>query len=115
MERSEENATALSRAREAREATAALCGEAAQAHRHAAELRAESNAILDAVSEMMAHLLRRRGFSLGAPVAASFRTQPSGSTGIEVLVRLSDPSHANAARTALLESFPDDLSNVIVT
>ena len=114
MQRAKENSASLSRAREARENAVALCNEAGQARRHAADIRAETNAILESVSEMMTQLLRLRGFSLGAPVAASFRTEPSESTGIEVVVRLSDPSHTDAARIALLESFPDDLSNVIV-
>ena len=74
----------------------------------------ETNVILDTVAEMMSRVLRARGFALRAPVAATFRTAAGGSTGIEVVVRLDDPGHADAARAALVERFPDPLSDVIV-
>ena len=102
-------------AQEAREGAAALRGESRQARRHAAEIRAETNAILDTVAEMVARALRVRGFALRAPVAASFRTDHGGSTGIEIVVRLEDPSHADAAKAALDQRFPDPLSDVIVS
>ena len=116
MDRPEERlAVSYGRAREAREAAAALRGESEQLRRHSAEIRAESNAILDTVAEMMAHALRARGLALRAPVAARFRTRQCGSTGVEIVVRLEDPSHADAARAALVDRFPDPLSDVIVS
>jgi hypothetical protein len=43
-----------------------------------------------------------------------FRMTQSGSTGVEVAVRLTDPRHANATKAAIVERFPDRLSEVIV-
>jgi hypothetical protein len=77
-------------------------------------IQAETNAILDTVEEMIAHALQVRGFALRAPVAATFRTKQGGSTGLEILVRLQDPRHVDAARAALIERFPDPLSDVII-
>jgi hypothetical protein len=54
------------------------------------------------------------GFALLAPVVARFRMTQSDSTGVEVAVRLTDPRHANAAKAAIVERFPDRLSEVIV-
>jgi hypothetical protein len=114
-ERPEESLPAVfGRAREAREDASALRGESRQARRHAAEIRTETTAILDAVADMMARVLRRRGFALRVPGGARFRMGPSGSTGIEIIVRLEDPGHAAAAKAALLERFPDPLADVIV-
>jgi hypothetical protein len=115
MDRPDEcSAAPLRRAREAREAAAALRGESRQARRHAADVRAETNAILDTVAELVARALQGRGFDLRAPVAARFQLEPSGSTGVEIVVQLEDPSHAAAARAAVLERFPDPLADVIV-
>src|SRR3954465_14990022 len=94
-------AVSFRRAREAREDAAALRGESRQARQHAAETRAETNAILDNVADMMARALRRRGFALHGPVAARFRTDQGGNTGVEIVVRLEDPSYAVAAKAAL--------------
>ena len=77
-------------------------------------IHAETNAILDIVVKMIAHALRVQGFALRAPVAATFRTNQGGSTGLEILVRLEDPRHVDAARAALTERFPDPLSDLIV-
>jgi hypothetical protein len=115
MDRRDESVAArLRRARDAREDATALRGESRQARRHAAELRAETNAILDTVAEIMASALRRQGFALRAPVVAWFRTEQSGSTGVQIVVRLEDPRHADAAKAALVERFPDPLADVIV-
>jgi hypothetical protein len=73
------------------------------------------NALLDAVVQMVTDLLRRRGFSPLAPVRARFRTAENGSTGVVVAVRLEDPSHADPAKSAIAERFPDPLSEVIVS
>ena len=64
---------------------------------------------------MVTDFLRRRGFSLIAPVRARFRTAENGSTGVVVAVQLEDPSHAAPARTAIAERFPDPLSDVTVS
>ena len=109
------SAASLRGAWEAREDAAALRAESRQARRHAADLRVESNAILDIVEELIARTLQVRGFVLRAPVAANFRTQAGGSTGVEVVVHLKDPSCADAAKAALVERFPDPLSEVIVS
>ena len=115
MNRTSETRKAMLRgAHEAREDAAALRGESRQARRHAADICSETNAILDAVAEMMTRALDERGFRLLVPVAARFRTPEGGSTGVEVVVRLADPSHADAAKAALGERFPDPLSDVIV-
>jgi hypothetical protein len=115
MERPEETlAASFGRARNACENAAAPREKSRQARRHAADIRAETNAILDTVAEMMARVLRGRGFALRAPVAVRFRTQPTGSTGVEIVVRLEDPHHADAAKAALVERFPDPLADVIV-
>jgi hypothetical protein len=65
MDRPEEHlAASIDRAWEARQDAAALHGESRQARRHAAEIRAGTNLILDAVAEMMARALEKRGFVL---------------------------------------------------
>jgi len=116
MDRFEENSAALlRRAREARENAAALRSQSRQARRHAADVHAETNAILESVAEMTARALHARGIALRAPVAARFRTQPSGSTGVEIFVRVEDPSHAAAAKATLAERFPDPLADLIVS
>ena len=115
MDRSEGSLRAPFRAaQEARENAAALRAESRRARRQAADVRAEANAILDGVGEMITHALRLRGFTLRAPVAATFRTDRGRSTGLEIVVQLEDPSHADAARAALSERFPDPLSTVII-
>lgn len=77
-------------------------------------MRGEANAILDTVVMLVTDLLRRHGFSLGAPVAVTFRMNPNGSTGVEVAVRLEDPRHADAAKATIVTHFPDRLSHVTV-
>jgi hypothetical protein len=74
----------------------------------------QANAILDSVAQVMTGALRREGFELRAPVDVRFRTARSGSTGVEVSVRLKDPRHAEAAEAAIGKRFPDRLSAVIV-
>jgi len=94
---------------------AALSAQSRQARRHAAEVCDEANAILDAAVLLVTDCLRRQGFALLAPVVASFRMAESGSTGIEIAVRLKDPSHAADAVAAIVERFPDRLSEVVVS
>jgi hypothetical protein len=103
------------RRQEVREQAMALRAESRRARQQSAEIRAERNAILDAVALLATGVLRRHGFRLRAPVAATFRMSEHGSTGVEIAVRLADPSHAEAARVALLERFPDPLSDVVVS
>jgi len=103
------------RRQEVRDEAVALRAESRRARQQSAEVRAERNAILDAVVLLATGLLRRHGFALRAPVAARFRMSEYGSTGVEIAVHLEDPSHAEAARVALLERFPDPLSDVLVS
>ena len=70
---------------------------------------------LDAVVAMVTDFLERHGFALQAPVGARFRLAENGSTGVEIAVRLEDANHADAAKAALVERFPDRLSKVIVS
>lgn len=100
---------------EVRDGAAAVRAERRQACRRAAEVRGDGCVILDTVARMVTDVLRRHGFALHAPVVARFRTAESGSTGAEVAVRLKDPSQASAARAAIVERFPDHLSEVIVS
>jgi hypothetical protein len=72
------------------------------------------NAILDTVATMTTHVLKRKGFELRAPIAVRFRTAEGGSTGVEIVVRLSDPSQCEAATAAIVDRFPDRLSEVVV-
>jgi len=101
--------------RDVRDEAAAVRGESRQVRRRARELRGETNAILDTVVMMVTDVLRRGGFELLPPVVARFRTTETGNTGVQVAVRLEDPSQANAAKAAIFKRFPDHLSQVIVT
>jgi hypothetical protein len=103
------------RRQEVRDEAVALRAESRRARQQSAEVRGDGNAILDAVALLATGLLRRHGFALRAPVAAKFRMSERGSTGVEITVHLKDPSHAEAARVALLERFPDPLSDVTVS
>lgn len=80
-----------------------------------AEVRRDTNAILDTVVLMVTNVLRGQGFPLRAPVVARFRDRPDGNTGVEVSVHLEDPRQAGAAKTAILQRFPDHLSEVMVS
>ena len=62
----------------------------------------------------MSHALRRKGFELRAPIAVAFRTAEGGSTGVEIVVHLTDPSQREAAAAAIVERFPDRLSEILV-
>jgi hypothetical protein len=97
-----------------RDGAAGLRAGSRLARRHAAEVRHEANALLDAVALLVTDVLRRHGFALLAPVVARFRMNENGSTGVAVAVRLEDPSHADAAQAAIVERFPDRLSEVVV-
>jgi hypothetical protein len=108
------SATRSRGARQARDDAAVLRAESRTTRRHAAAMHAETNAILDTVGELIARALQVRGFALRAPVTARFRTRQGGSTGLEIVVRLEDPRHADAAMAALLERYPDPLSDVII-
>jgi hypothetical protein len=107
------DALARGERREVRDEAAALRAESRQARRDAAEVGGEKNAILDTVVRLVTDVLRRQGFALLAPVAARFRTTESGNTGVEVVVRVEDPSHTAAA--AIVERYPDRLTDVIVS
>jgi len=64
---------------------------------------------------IVTEVLRPGGFALLAPVAARFRTTENGNTGVEVAVRLEDPSRADAAKAAIVERYGDRLTDVIVS
>jgi hypothetical protein len=100
---------------EVRDEAAALRAESRQARRHAAEVSGESNAILDSVVLMVTDFLRRQGFALLGPAVARWRMGENGSTGVAVAVRLREPGHADAAKAALVERFPDRLLEVTVS
>src|SRR5881628_2492621 len=59
------------RRQEVREQAMALRAESRRARQQSAEIRAERNAILDAVALLATGVLRRHGFRLRAPVAAT--------------------------------------------
>lgn len=101
--------------RQVRAEAAAARSESGQARRHAAGPRGETNAILDTVVLIVTEVLRPGGFALLAPVAARFRTTENGNTGVEVAVRLEDPSRADAAKAAIVERYGDRLTDVIVS
>jgi hypothetical protein len=67
---------------EVREGAVALRAETPQTSRRAAEMRSETNALLDAVVGMVTNVLRGHGFAVKAPVEARFRCDENGSTGV---------------------------------
>src|SRR4051794_424739 len=99
--------------REVCDEAAALRAESRQARRRAGEVRDHGNVILDTVALMVTDVLRRQGFALLTPVVATFRMAENGSSGVQIVVRLKDPRHANAAKAAIGERFPDRLSDVV--
>jgi hypothetical protein len=109
------NALARGERREVRDEAAASRAESRQARRHATKVRGEKNAILDIVVRLVTDVLRRQKFALPAPVAARFRTTESGNTGVEVVVRLEDPSRADAAKAAVVDGYPDRPTEVVVS
>jgi hypothetical protein len=89
---------------ELREQSTALRVEGHQARRKAQAARQQSAAILESVRELVAGVLHARGLDVAA-VAAHFRMADSGTTGIEVIVELEDPAHADRAAAAIAERF----------
>jgi len=86
--RAEERRVAAALARQdIRDEAAAVRAESRQARCRAAEVRGETNAILDTVVLMVTEVLRRHGFPLRTPVVAKFRDTADGNTGVEVAVR----------------------------
>ena len=63
------------------------------------------NPILGAAASVVAETLAELGHALAAPIKASFRTPSCGSSGVELTVRLKDPSRAEATRAAIAERF----------
>ena len=102
-------ATARRDSRQAREEAAALRAESRQARRRARALRQDSNAILDAAIAITKEVLAHSRIALAEPVAAKFTTD-DGSTGIEITVRLQNPTRAVAAKKALIERFGGEAS-----
>jgi hypothetical protein len=68
--------------------------------------RPRQNAILESAGAVIASFLKGRGFALAAPVTARFLTGAHGSSGVDVIIALEDPSEAPAARAAIYEHFP---------
>ena len=66
------------------------------------------NALLQSAAEVVAELLERRGFALAGPVVARFETAAHGSTGVDVTVRLQDPSELTAATATISDHFGGD-------
>lgn len=92
-------------ARRRREETAALTAQARQAVRHATALLTQGNAILESAVAITEMVLSRRRIALAAPVAARFNTDEFGSTGIELVVELADPTAVPIAERAIRERF----------
>ena len=63
------------------------------------------NALLDTAAAIVAGILVRSGIALSAPVTAAFLDNATGSTGVDVRVKLEDPAKAAAAAAAIDEHF----------
>jgi hypothetical protein len=96
-------AAMVSQARRQRELAAAVRAESEQAQRQTRTLRSETSAILASAVAIIESVLERHGIGLAEPVAAKFRTDELGSTGIEVSLRLIEPDAAALARKAIIE------------
>ena len=74
------------------------------------------NLLLDTAAAIVAGILAHHGFALAAPVATAFQVAASGSSGVDVTVKLEDPSEAAAATAAIHEHFGEgsgvDIVNV---
>lgn len=92
-------------ARRRRQDAAALTAQARQAVRHATTLVKQGNAILESAVAITEMVLSRRRIALAAPVAAKFNTDEFGSTGIELVVELADPTAVPIAEQAIREHF----------
>ena len=65
----------------------------------------ERNAILDGAVAITTEVLARGRLALAGPVVAKFQTGDHGSTGVELIVWLKDPSRAAAAKKLITERF----------
>ena len=65
----------------------------------------ESNAILGSAEAITLEELAQRRIAVAEPVSARFLSDEAGSTGIELRVKLRDPSRIAAARAAIAERF----------
>jgi hypothetical protein len=77
-------------------------------------LSGEANLLLQSAVAIIETILASRGVALAAPVAARFRTDELGSSGIEVSVRLKDPEAAAIVRSAITERFGESCSDSLV-
>jgi hypothetical protein len=68
-------------------------------------MNASRGAILDAAAELVADTLSAQQLALAEPVDARFRDAASGTTGVEISVRLRDRTRAGVARALLLDRF----------
>jgi hypothetical protein len=66
------------------------------------------NAILRAAAAIVTDTLVERGDALAAPITARFRTARFGSSGVELTVKLEDPSRVKATLAAIAERFGGD-------
>ena len=66
------------------------------------------NAILRAAAWIVTDMLAQRGLALAAPVTARFHTASHGSTGVELTVKVKDPSRVRVAVAAIAERFGGD-------
>jgi hypothetical protein len=63
------------------------------------------SAILEQCSQVVTEFLRSHSLALAEPVGARFLDAASGSTGVEISVRLRDRGRADAARDLLRARF----------
>jgi hypothetical protein len=63
------------------------------------------NVLLDTAAAIVAGILVRSGIALAAPVTAVFLDNATGSTGVDVKVKLEDPAEAPAATAVIEEHF----------
>jgi hypothetical protein len=66
------------------------------------------NAILRAAASIVTDTLAQQGHALAAPVTARFRTAQHGSTGVELTVKVQDPSRIRATMAAIADRFGGD-------
>jgi len=66
------------------------------------------NAILRAAASIVTDTLTAKGHVLAAPVIARFRTESHGSTGVELTVKVQDPSRIRATMAVIAERFGGD-------
>jgi hypothetical protein len=74
-------------------------------HVHLDARGGSGNVLLETAAAIVAGILSSAGFALAVPVTATFLDDASGSTGVDVTVKLEDPGEADAAAAAIDEHF----------